>query len=368
MHVYVHVPFCARRCSYCDFAIAVRPTTPNDAFVRTIVSEWRERTGNSALLGDEPITTLYFGGGTPSRLDPASLSQIIVEISSARPLAADAEVTIEANPEDVTPTKATAWALAGVNRVSLGVQSHDPAVLTWMHRTHHAEQVPAAMAALREAGIVNVSMDLIFGLPAALDRNWVRDLELTFALSPTHISLYGLTIEPHTPLQHWTDRGESLPVAEENYAAEYLRANAELMRHGFEHYEVSNAALPGHRSRHNSAYWSGAEYLGLGPSAHSLLGGVRSWNVREWAEFAERSVAGGPLQAGSETLDPASRRLESLYLGLRTNAGLATSRIPEEARAAWLQAGWAEAAGERIRLTVEGWLRLDALVGAIVHS
>ncbi|MES2306056.1 MAG: radical SAM family heme chaperone HemW [Gemmatimonadota bacterium] len=368
MHVYVHVPFCARRCSYCDFAIAVRPTTPDDTYVRAILSEWQQRVGTSPLGAADAITTLYFGGGTPSRLAPASLSQIISEIANTRPLAPEAEVTVETNPEDVTAEKASAWVAAGVNRVSLGVQSHDPAVLAWMHRTHRAEQVPAAVAALRDAGINNVSMDLIFGLPVALDRDWARDLELTFALGPTHISLYGLTIEPHTPLQHWTDRGESVPVDEERYAAEYLRANHELARHGFEHYEVSNAALPGYRSRHNSAYWSGAEYLGLGPSAHSLVAGVRSWNAREWTDYAERSVAGEPLQAGSESLDPGARRLEALYLGLRTNAGLAMEEIPAEACAVWLRAGWAEAVAGRIRLTVEGWLRLDALVGAIVHS
>ncbi len=368
MHVYVHVPFCARRCSYCDFAIAVRKVTPNEVFVRAIASEWQSRAVDPAWQTSPGIRTLYFGGGTPSRLDPSAIQQLITVLSSTHALLPDAELTIEANPEDVSPDRASAWAEAGVNRVSLGVQSHDPAVLRWMHRTHQAEQVPAAVAALRAAGISNLSIDLIFGLPAALHRDWGRDLDLTLALEPTHLSLYGLTVEPHTPLQHWTDRGEAIPVAEDRYAAEYLSAHAAVVAAGFEHYEVSNASRPGFASRHNSAYWSGTDYLGLGPSAHSFLSGIRSWNVREWTAYAGRVETGGAPQSGAEPLDEAARRLERCYLGLRTVAGIEAGEIPAEARAAWVQAGWAVVSGSQLRLTAEGWLRLDALVGAIVHS
>ena len=368
MHVYLHVPFCARRCSYCDFAIAVRKVTPNDAFVRAIAAEWRLRAVDPAWAASAGISTLYFGGGTPSRLDPDALGRIIAALTQDHALLPGAEVTLEANPEDVSAEAAAAWARLGVNRVSLGVQSHDPAVLEWMHRTHRVQHGPAAVAALRQAGIHNVSMDLIFGLPTALDRDWQRDLDLTLALDPTHLSLYGLTVEPHTPLQHWTNRGEATPVDEERYAAEYLAANTALLAGGFEHYEVSNASQPGFQSRHNSAYWTGADYLGLGPSAHSFVGGRRSWNVREWADYAARAEAGGALEAGAEALDEGARRLEERYLGLRTIAGLTVDDIPAGPRAAWVQAGWATVAGDRLRLTVEGWLRLDALVGAIAHS
>lgn len=368
MHVYVHVPFCARRCSYCDFAIAVRKVTPNDAFVQAIGAEWRQRTSDPAWSNSPGIATIYFGGGTPSRLDPAALRQLIAQLTAVHRLAGDAEITIEANPEDVSPEKAAGWIAAGVNRVSLGVQSHDPDVLTWMHRTHRVEQVPAAVAALHSVGVRNISIDLIFGLPATLNRDWARDLELTLALEPSHLSLYGLTVEPHTALQRWTDRGDVVPVAEDRFATEYLEANTALVQHGFEHYEVSNAARPGFRSRHNSAYWSGADYLGLGPSAHSLLGGTRSWNRREWTEFAAAAAAGEPLQVGEDVLDGPARRLEALYLGLRTTAGVADDQIPAEARAVWVREGWATVSGGRLRLMVEGWLRLDALVGAIVHS
>lgn len=368
MHVYVHVPFCARRCSYCDFAIAVRKASPDADYLNALRVEWRARRALPAWDVEPSLSTLYFGGGTPSRLDGATIAGVIQMITADRPLAADAEVTLEANPDDVTPERANAWREAGVNRISLGVQSHDPAVLEWMHRTHTAQQVPFAVSILRNAGFDNISMDLIFGVPVALRRDWLRDFEQTLALEPTHLSLYGLTIEPHTPLAHWTTRGESAPIGDDRYATEFLAAHDLLVSQGFEHYEVSNAAKPGFRSRHNSAYWGGADYIGLGPSAHSLLNGIRSWNVRDWAEYARLASQGEGLAAGDEALDGDARRLERLYLGLRSTDGLAEWEVPEMARANWTQAGWAVLAEGRIRLTAEGWLRLDALVSAISDS
>lgn len=366
MHIYVHIPFCARRCSYCDFAIAVRKATPDAAFVEAIEREWHGHGTHATPSG--PIATLYFGGGTPSRLDPSSINRLIKTLAAKNGIADDAEITLEANPDDITPERANAWASAGINRVSLGVQSHDPEVLAWMHRTHHAKQVTPAVAALRAAGIANISIDMIFALPLELDRDWRRDLDVTLALEPTHLSLYGLTIEPHTPLFRWTERGSTVPVPDERYADEYLLANRLMVAAGFEHYEVSNAGRPGFRARHNSAYWRGVDYVGLGPSAHSFAGGVRRWNVREWADYQARSARGESLIAGAETLDGDARALEARYLGLRTTDGLAVAELPQDVRDAWHQAGWASVADGRIRLTVEGWLRLDALVAAARHS
>jgi oxygen-independent coproporphyrinogen-3 oxidase len=366
VHVYVHVPFCARRCSYCDFAIAVRRETPDRQFVDAIAREWRSRA--SEWEAGAAIDTLYFGGGTPSRLATSSLAALVELVSSTMPLARDAEVTLEANPDDVTAERAHAWAACGMNRISLGVQSHEPRVLQWMHRTHRADQVPAAMAILRAAGIRNISIDLIFALPAVLERDWRDDLERTLALDPTHVSLYGLTIEPHTALFRWRERGTAVPPPDERYADEYLAAHERLTLAGFDHYEVSNAGRPGYVSRHNSAYWSGADYFGLGPSAHSYLGGERRWNVREWAAYQSRSEAGTSLVAGSETLGDEERRLERRYLGLRTRPGASTTDLPTDATDRWCKAGWATVSEGRVGLTVEGWLRLDALVGAARHS
>jgi oxygen-independent coproporphyrinogen-3 oxidase len=364
MHLYVHVPFCARRCSYCDFAIAVRREVPTRSFVDAVLREWRGWQGHPVWARSPEVQTVYFGGGTPSRLDPAGIGDLLDGIARERPVASMAEVTLEANPDDVTREAAAAWRAAGVNRVSLGVQSFDPAVLTWMHRTHTADQPAAAVEAIRAAGIGDVSLDLIFGLPAALGRNWERDLTEAFALSPDHLSLYGLTVEDHTPLGRWTQRGEVTPVDEERYAAEFLAADGALARHGFEHYEVSNAARPGRRARHNSAYWRRAPFIGLGPSAHSGFDRTRQWNLREWSAYERASAEGRGVVGGSEELSEEAIALEEVYLGLRTADGLPVERLDPGMRSAWTEAGWAQSTGGRIRLTPEGWLRLDALVGA----
>jgi oxygen-independent coproporphyrinogen-3 oxidase len=363
VHLYFHVPFCARRCSYCDFAIAVRRTIPSAAYRDAVLAEWAWRRDHPAWASSSRVETVYFGGGTPSLLDPAALGAVLERVVAERAVAPDAEITLEANPDDVTPASAAAWRALGINRVSLGVQSFDPGVLSWMHRTHTAEQVPAAVDALRAAGFADVSLDLIFGLPATLARDWDRDLTQALALQPDHLSLYGLTVEQGTALGRWAARGEVTPVDEERYAEEFLRADERLTGAGLDHYEVSNYGRPGHRARHNSAYWRRAPYLGLGPSAHSGWGNRREWNVREWSAY-ERAMAGGSSVAESETLDPAAVVLETLYLGFRTEGGVPRALVPEAAAEAWSREGWAVAGGGRLRLTPEGWLRLDALAAA----
>ena len=365
MHLYLHVPFCARRCSYCDFAIAVRREVPSEAYVEAVLREWSLWQADAIWDLSPEVQTIYFGGGTPSRVTPASIARVLDRVGADRNIAADAEITLEANPEDVTAAAAAAWRAAGVNRVSLGVQSFDPQVLEWMHRTHSAGQVPAAVEAIRSSGIDDLSLDLIFGLPAALGRDWDADLGRAFALQPEHLSLYGLTVEAHTPLGHWTERGEVAPVDEERYAAEFLRAHSALEAQGYEHYEISNAGRPGHRARHNSAYWRRAPFVGLGPAAHSGMGNERRWNVREWAAYQRLLQAGKSPVEGREFLDQAAVTLEEVYLGLRTSEGLPLHRVPLPLTRQWEQAGWATEAAGRVRLTAEGWLRLDALMPAI---
>jgi oxygen-independent coproporphyrinogen-3 oxidase len=333
--------------------------------VDAVLREWSLWQADPAWEPSPEVQTIYFGGGTPSQVTPTSIARLLHRIGADRTIAADAEITLEANPEDVTLPAAAAWRAAGVNRVSLGVQSFDPAVLGWMHRTHTAGQVPQAVEALRSSGIEDLSLDLIFGLPAALGRDWAADLERAFALQPEHLSLYGLTVEAHTPLGHWTERGEVAPVDEDRYAAEFLLAHSALGTHGYEHYEISNAGLPGHRARHNSAYWRRAPFVGLGPAAHSGVGNERRWNVREWAAYQRLLDAGKSPVEGREFLDDAAVTLEELYLGLRTSEGLALQQVPAPITRRWEQAGWATEGAGRVRLTAEGWLRLDALVPSI---
>jgi oxygen-independent coproporphyrinogen-3 oxidase len=310
------------------------------------------------------VETVYFGGGTPSLLEPGAIAGILERIAADRAVSPGAEITLEANPDDVTRNSADAWRRAGVNRISLGVQSFDPRVLAWMHRTHTAEQVPRAVAILREAGFRSLSLDLIFGLPAAMGREWTDDLARALALESEHLSLYGLTVEEGTPLGRWTARGEVVPVHEDRYAAEFLAAHRLLAGAGYDHYEVSNYGRPGRRARHNSAYWLRAPFLGFGPSAHSGWGREREWNLRDWSAYARAVGEGRDSTAGRESLDEAAVVLEELYLGLRTRDGIPPDRLSPETTASWAAHGWAELDAGRLRLTAEGWLRLDALVAA----
>jgi len=360
-HVYVHVPFCARRCSYCDFAIAVRSRVPSDEYVAALGRELEVR----ALGSEHPVDTIYLGGGTPSRLGPQGVARVIDLVSHRFPPAADAEITIEANPDDVTPDAVAAWRTAGVNRVSLGVQSFDDNALAWMHRTHDSARVADAARALSGGGIDNWSLDLIFALPATLGRDWAADVERAIALAPPHISLYGLTVEAHTPIARWRERGDAVEGTEDAYEIEYLHADRALTAAGYEHYEVSNFGRPGLASRHNRSYWTGASYVGLGPAAHGFDGAVRRWNEREYAAWFDRVAVGDDPIAGLETLSDENRVAEQVYLGLRTTDGLPL-RASECAHVdPWVNAGWATVTDERIRLTSTGWLRLDTLAASL---
>jgi len=282
-------------------------------------------------------------------------------------LARGTEVTLEANPEDVTPDSARAWRAAGINRISLGAQSFDDRVLKWMHRSHDAARIGDAVRTLRAAGIENISLDLIFGLPEGLQRDWGRDLDHALALRPTHVSLYGLTVEPRTPLDRWISRGATKLPADDRYAEEYLLAHRRLTADGFRFYEVSNAARDGHRSRHNSAYWSGRPYVGLGPAAHSFDGRARRWNIAAWEAYRRAIAEGRSPVESEETLTEEQRELERIYLGLRTDAGVARDAFPRLSAPlnALLRAGWVVDEGDKIRCAPEGWLRLDALVAKL---
>lgn len=363
-HLYIHVPFCTRRCSYCDFSIAVRKRIPAAEFVTAIKTEL-DRVGPL-----DSLETVYFGGGTPSLLPPDAIATLLPYVFNHTPPPYAIEITLEANPESVTRETAAAWRAAGINRVSLGAQSFDDRVLQWMHRTHDAAQIGRAVAFLRDAGIDNISLDLIFALPESLGRDWDRDLDRAIALEPSHLSLYGLTIEPRTPLDRWISRGAIQAPSDDRYADEYLRAHQRLAAASYEFYEVSNAARDGRRSRHNSAYWSGRPYLGLGPAAHSFDGESRSWNHSAWEAY-RRAIATGesPLETREE-LSTEQRQLEAIYLGLRTVEGISLSALyrPLPPLTALLSSGWLTTDGTRLRCTPSGWLRLDSFVSALTGN
>jgi oxygen-independent coproporphyrinogen-3 oxidase len=362
-HIYIHVPFCSRRCSYCDFSIAVRKDVPAAEFVSGIRQELGAR---GPFRGR--AETIYMGGGTPSKLGPAGIATLysVLKDAGVQP-APNAELTVEANPEDLSGEASEALLLAGVNRLSVGVQSFDPVVLEWMHRTHTAEQSTAGVRAARSAGFRDISVDLIYALPERLNRDWDRDIDLALELEPDHLSVYGLTVEPHTPLGRWTARGAEVPETDDHAAEQFLRAHERLTAAGFEHYEVSSYGRPGKRSRHNSAYWKRVPYLGLGPSAHSYDGTSRRWNVAAYAEW-QRALASGDPIAGTERLDPEQIDEEVVYLGLRTSNGLEVRPEWSDKILRWVAAGWAGLERNRVRLTPEGWLRMDALAGQLIAT
>src|SRR5213083_946149 len=376
-HLYLHVPFCVRRCSYCDFSIAVRKSIPAREYVEAVLGELemvRAADPGAVPRGspEDGLETLYLGGGTPSLLPPdalATLATSLLDAFGATSSRDAVEVTAEANPEDLTPELARVWRRVGINRVSLGAQSFDDRVLTWMHRSHDATRIATAVRTLRDAGIDNISLDLIFALPAELERDWERDLELALSLGPDHLSLYGLTVEERTPLARWISRGAVVAPEDDRYAEEYLLAHARLAAHGYRFYEVSNACRDGFRSRHNSAYWSGRAYLGLGPAAHSFDGRARRWNLAAWETYRRALAAGLSAVDAEEVLSEEQRELERLYLALRTDAGMPLAALcrPPPAAARWVERRWAEIRDQRLVCTPEGWLRLDALVGDLTN-
>ena len=335
---------------------------PAEEFARALARELDLR---ALGTGADAVDTIYLGGGTPSRLGPDGVRRVIDVVTSRFQPAPDAEITIEANPDDVDDASIAAWKSAGVNRVSLGVQSFDDRALAWMHRTHDSARILRAARALANGGITNWSLDLIFALPPDLERDWARDLDQALALAPPHVSLYGLTVEAHTPIARWRDRGATVEGGEDVYETEYLMAHDSLETAGYSHYEVSNFGRPGSLSRHNRGYWTGASYVGLGPAAHGFDGVERRWNAREYAEWLRLVDGGFDPVGGSEALTEENRMSEEVYLGLRTSHGLVLGGAERAAAQPWVQSGWGTVAEDRLRLTPSGWLRLDAIAASL---
>lgn len=363
--VYVHVPFCAKRCHYCDFSVARASQPPVEKYLGALavdLAQWFARNEDADRV---KIDTLFVGGGTPSLLGVAGMESLI-ELLQTRfewdP--SDFEFTAEANPNSFDLELATGWRRLGVNRLSLGVQSFQEQCLTWLGRLHTSAEAERAIRASRNAGIDRLNIDLIFGLPSSVRRDWSEDLRRAVDLGVTHLSAYGLTAEPRTPLGRWVDLGRVRMPGDGRYADEYLEASETLVESGFEHYEVSNFARPGQASRHNWLYWDDSEYLGIGPSAHSYLAGERIWNVSRWDRYREAAARNLTLRAGSELLDDEQRRLEQVWLDLRTNRGLDAKAVTGSAARgmldSWRAAGWLDE-DERVKLTPAGWLRLDVI-------
>lgn len=331
--IYAHIPFCERVCPYCDFAVTAKRKVPHEAYADAVIAELAAR-APSAMASRE-LVSVYFGGGTPSRLAPEQLARILAAILAFDPSQRQhvQEITLEANPTDITDAHLDVWLDAGVNRISLGVQSFEPELLSRLGRNHDAGQAIEAIERILARRGVKLSIDLIFGGPGQTMALWERDLAMIsrfVAQGLSHISCYNLTIEPKTPFARLVARGELEPVDEDGCAAMMERLIEVAGGLGFEHYEVSSLALgPSARAVHNSGYWLGAEYLGLGVGAHSLMvtpaAAMRRANGRHLAPYLADAVGGG--QAQLEVVSALDHLLERLYVNLRTTFGLSWDEL-----------------------------------------
>jgi oxygen-independent coproporphyrinogen-3 oxidase len=338
--LYLHVPFCRHRCDYCAFA-----TWTDRQHLEARYLAACERQVREATVGRPPVTSVFVGGGTPTLIDPHRL----VAVLRAVPLAPDAEVTIECNPDDLDEERAQTYADGGVTRISIGVQSMDPAVLTTLGREHDPGNVRRAVEAAHAAGL-SVNVDLVYGAAGETLAQWSATLEAAVALDPHHISAYALTVEAGTPLAADPTRHPD----DDTQADEYQLATDRLGAAGYEWYEISNWAKPGHECRHNLLYWSGGEYLAIGCAAHGHVGGRRFWNLRTPERYLAAVEEGRSPEAGSEELDEDGRRIEHLQLAIRTRTGIPASAVPVGFEQQL--EGLVERRGDRIVLTTEGRL------------
>ncbi len=361
--LYLHVPFCQSKCRYCDFA----STTDLDVLI-----DWQQALLTEIALVQEegwsqPFDTFYLGGGTPSLLPGGVLATIFTQLRRRFVFTDDAEITLEANPDDVTLEKLGLWRDLGVNRLSLGVQSLQDAELGFLGRRHDAAQARRALGLAREAGLANLSVDLMYALPGQSLAGWLTTLKEVLAYRPEHLSCYQLTAAEHTPLGAAVARGEMVLPGEEEQRTFFLATSELLEAHGYCHYEVANFARgQPYISRHNSKYWQHGPYLGLGPAAHSFDGRRRWWNVRSVAQYCWQLAEGVLAIAGSETLSEVQLRLEALALGLRTRQGIALAELdscPQAGRvlAELAQAGLITVHGGRACPTRRGLVVADSL-------
>jgi oxygen-independent coproporphyrinogen-3 oxidase len=369
-HLYVHVPFCHHICPYCGFYKHQPGKLANRAFVDALVAELRLALDTHGL---EPrFETIFFGGGTPTLLSPAHLERLLTGLRDIADLSGMREWTFEANPATFDLKKAALLRDLGVNRVSLGVQSWQAATLATLGRDHSPAEAEAAYDTLREAGFASIGIDLMFSVPGQTMADWRADLEKAVSLAPEHISAYNLTYEEDTEFLTRHQRGE-LDTDEDRDADLFFLAIDTLEAAGFRHYEISNYARPGHESLHNQAYWSGADYLGIGPGAVSTVAGKRWKSLPDTAAWIAKIQAGESAAVEPETLTAEDRRLERIALQLRTEQGILADETGSDLRsdpvASLIEQGLIEImglSGDRLRLTRTGKALADSVAAALV--
>lgn len=314
--IYIHIPFCKQACFYCDFHFSTNQQSKAE-MVNAINQELFLR---KDYLETEKVETIYFGGGTPSLLSKDEISDILSTIHENFQVKDNSEVTLEANPDDLSHKKLEKMYDCGINRLSIGVQSFDTEVLKSLNRAHNAEEAASCLIKAQKVGFQNISIDLIYGIPGRSNDQWIKDLDQATFYSPQHISAYGLTIEPHTIFGKWSNEGKFPKLDDDQSAQQFEIMLDHLRKAGFEQYEISNFSIPGFHSKHNSSYWQQKKYLGVGPSAHSYNGESRQFNINKNALYIKR-INNGTIPATKESLSATDQVNEYLMTTLRTKWG-----------------------------------------------
>lgn len=374
--LYLHIPFCAHACPYCDFSFVLLREGPATRFLAALTTEMQTRTVSDDWR-NVPFTTIFLGGGTPTSLPTPLLKTLFSRLRDAFFITSDAEITVEANPETLTEGKLAALCDAGVNRISIGVQAFTAETLRRLGRHHSVERAVKAVRQVRIAGITQINLDLMFGAPEQTLTDWDETLSIALDLRPDHLSVYGLTIEDGTAFGRQAGTG-ALPLPDEDsHIALYYHAIDRLAEQGYRQYEISNFALPNAECRHNLVYWTGGDYLGLGPSAHSHYQGRRFANSRDLAGYLECIASRGEATDFEETLTDRQKAQEAILLGLRLTAGLDRNAferhfggIAYQERASAIQtlilSGMLEWAGDRLRLTRKGLAVADTVCAVVL--
>lgn len=323
--IYIHIPFCKQACHYCDFHFSTT-LKHKDAMIDALLRELKIRKN---YLGDESIKTIYFGGGTPSLLSANEIQSILKQIQNDFYIINDPEISLEANPDDLSADFIKSIYQSGINRLSIGVQSFHNKDLEWMNRAHNANQAIDSIKRSQDIGIDNISIDLIYGTPTLSNKDWKENIYTAFELEIRHISSYALTVEKGTALGNWVSKGKVKAMDEEKAAEQFEILMDEMEKNNFIHYEISNFCKENYHSKHNSSYWEGEKYLGIGPSAHSFNKTTRQWNVANNHQYIDQLLQ-DQLAYTSEVLSIYDRINEYLMISLRTSKGISFDYFEKE--------------------------------------
>lgn len=369
--IYIHIPFCKQKCSYCDFHFSTTFENYRSDMIEAIINEIEVR---KDYLVDQNIETLYFGGGTPSLLTFNELSRIIKKVKTSFPDIQLKEITLEANPDDINKTSLIEWKKGGVNRLSIGLQSLKSDDLKWMNRAHTVEEALKCIPLARRNGFDNLTIDLIYGLPNLTLEDWENAVQWVINQKVPHISAYCLTVEEKTSLHKLVKTNKIKPASEDQQSEQFTLLVNLLQKQGYEQYEVSNFALKGFRSVHNGNYWKGEYYLGIGPSAHSFNGKSRSWNIANNSKYIQLVKEQKQDWIETEVLSHKDRFNELLLTGLRTTDGLKISQLAEilpftkefdQTKSEFIKSGWMIEENGQLKLTKEGLLKADYITSEL---